>query len=62
MLKKTKRKIVLALAAVLAAGSVAAAAGKAAAAQYSDSLLQSAGAEKLLFCETDYDIIDVKHS
>lgn len=58
MSKKTIRKIVLILAAMLTAGSVAAAAGT----QYSDSLLQNADAEKLLYCETDYEIIDVKHS
>lgn len=57
MSKKTIGKIILTLAAVLAAGSVTAAAGNAEAAQYSDSLLQSADAEKLLYCETNEDYV-----
>lgn len=62
MLKKTKGKLILALAVALAAGSVTAAAGKAAAAQYRDSLSQSIGAEKLLYCETDGDLTSSKQS
>lgn len=57
MLKITKENIILALTALLAAGSVTAAAGNAEAAQYSDSLLQSADAEKLLYCETNEDYV-----
>lgn len=55
MLKKTKATIIFALTAMLAAGSITVAAGKAVAAQGSENLLQSYGAEKLFYCETDHD-------
>lgn len=58
MLKQSIGKIVLILAAMFTAGSVIAATGKAAAVQYSGSLLQSADAEKLFYCETVYDYIE----
>lgn len=61
MLKKTKATIIIALTAVLAAGSITAMAGKAATAQGSEYLFQSNGAEKLLFCEADYDYIEETH-
>ncbi len=62
MLKKTKATIIFALTAVLAAGSITAMAGKAVAAQDSGSFLQSTGAEKLLYCETDHDLTSTKQS
>lgn len=58
MLKKTKVKILFALAAVLAAGSITAAAGKAATMQDSESFLKNTGAEKQLYCETSKDYKD----
>lgn len=58
MLKKTKATIIFTLAAMLAAGSVTATAEKAATVQDGGSFLKNTGAEKLLYCETDYDYVD----
>lgn len=53
--KENKSNYHFALTAMLAAGSITVAAGKAVAAQGSENLLQSYGAEKLFYCETDHD-------